>query len=165
MVGRTSDQYTAKIVKKAELNNNNAAMCVSIGTIERILRANMEGAQIMGEIKNNEAINELLFLKEKLYNGIFQDRLGCIDYAIAMIKEAEQYREIGTLDEFHEAKEKRTPMQADIEGDGEADGFPVYDTWICPSCGEAYEIDYHDYDFCPKCGQKINRDILISMES
>lgn len=113
---------------------------------------------------DDEAINDLLFLKEKLYNGIFQDRLGCIDYAISMIKEAERYREIGTLDEFHEAKEKRTPMQPDIEGDGEADGFPVYDTWICPSCGEAYEIDYHDYDFCPKCGQKINRDILISME-
>lgn len=141
------------------------AMCVSIGTIERILRANMEGAKIMGEIKNNEAINELLFLKEKLYNGIFEDRLGCIDYAISMIKEAERYREIGTLDEIREAKEKRTPMQPDVEGDGEADGFPVYDTWICPSCGEAYEIGYDDHDFCPKCGQKINRDILINMES
>lgn len=105
-------------------------------------------------------------IKHKIFPNLALMKLSAYHKeTIAMIKEAEQYRAIGTLDEFHKAKEKRTPMQPDVEGDGEADGFPVYDTWICPSCGEAYEISYDDHDFCPKCGQKINRDILISMES
>lgn len=37
----------------------------------------------MGE---TEVIKGLMFLKEKLYNGIFQDRLKCIDLAIAALE-------------------------------------------------------------------------------
>lgn len=54
----------------------------------------------MGE---NEAIKGLMFFKEKLYNGIFQDRLNCIDYAITVIKEIQQYREIGSVGEIKQA--------------------------------------------------------------
>ena len=43
------------------------------------------------EIK--KVINGLNFLKEKLYNGIYADRLDCIDYAISGLKEIQQYRE------------------------------------------------------------------------
>ena len=52
------------------------------------------------EIK--KAINGLNFLKEKLYNGIYADRLDCIDYAISALKEVQQYREIGTVEEIKE---------------------------------------------------------------
>lgn len=45
-------------------------------------------------------INELLFFKEKLYNGIFGNRVGCFDEAIKVCKELEQYRAIGTVEEF-----------------------------------------------------------------
>ncbi len=46
----------------------------------------------------------------------------------------------------------------DIEGDGcDQEGNLIYDTWICPSCNEYYEIDCDEYDFCPKCGQRIDR--------
>lgn len=57
------------------------------------------------EIK--KVINELNFLKEKLYNGIYADRLDCIDYAISALEEIQQYREIGTVKEFREAVEKQ----------------------------------------------------------
>jgi len=50
-----------------------------------------------------KAIYGLNFLKEKLYNGIYADRLDCIDYAISAIKEIQQYREIGTVEELREA--------------------------------------------------------------
>ena len=54
----------------------------------------------------NETIKGLMFLKEKLYNGIYADRLDCIDYAITALKEIQQYREIGTVEECREAVEK-----------------------------------------------------------
>lgn len=57
---------------------------------------------------------------------------------------------------FKELVEKTTPKKPEYEGDGYYKGEIVYDTWICPSCGERYEVDYHDYEYCPKCGQHID---------
>ena len=56
------------------------------------------------EIK--KVINGLNFLKEKLYNGIYADRLDCIDYAISALKEIQQYLEVGTVEEFRKLKER-----------------------------------------------------------
>lgn len=78
-----------------------------------------------------------------------------LDVAIKAIKEIQKYREIGTVEEFREAKGKQEAKKPDYEGDGYADGNMVYDTWICPCCGERYEIDYEEYEHCPKCGQSI----------
>ena len=61
-----------------------------------------------------------------------------------------------------EALEKQIPEMPDYEGDGYADGFPIYDTWICPSCGRHYEIDYDDYKYCPECGQRIDWSTLAT---
>lgn len=44
--------------------------------------------------ESKKVINGLNFLKEKLYNGIYADRLDCIDYAISALKEIQQYREM-----------------------------------------------------------------------
>ena len=46
-----------------------------------------------------ESICGLNFLKEKLYNGIYADRLDCIDSAIYALKEIQRYREIGASPE------------------------------------------------------------------
>lgn len=57
-----------------------------------------------------------------------------------------------------QALEKQIPKKPDIEGDGyDPDGNLVYDTWICPTCGISYEIDYDKYDYCPACGQAIDQ--------
>ena len=73
-------------------------------------------------------------MKEKLYNGIFSDRLDCIDYAISAIKELQMYKdnklclvsedvysrqcceldaykEIGTVKEFRVAVDKLTKAE------------------------------------------------------
>lgn len=84
--------------------------------------------------------------------------------AIYALKEIQKYREIGTVEECREAVEKQKPKAPDYEGDGYADGYMVYDTWICPNCGEKYEVDYDDYEHCPNCGQAIRWKNLEGME-
>ena len=82
-----------------------------------------------------------------------------IEEAISALKEIQQYREIGTVEECREAVEKQKPKVPDYEGDGYADGYMVYDTWICPNCGKKYEVDYDDYKHCPECGQAIDENL------
>lgn len=81
--------------------------------------------------------------------------LEALGIAITALKEIQQYQGIGTVEECREAVEKQNPKKPDYEGDGYADGYMVYDTWICPNCGEKYEVDYDDYKHCPNCGQAI----------
>ena len=39
---------------------------------------------------------------------------------------------------------------------GDSDGYPVYDTAICPNCDREFEVECEEhYDYCPKCGQKL----------
>ena len=86
-----------------------------------------------------------------------------LSMAISALKDIQQYREIGTVEECREAVERQKPKMPDYEGDGYADGEMVYDTWICPNCGKKYEVDYDDYKHCPECGQAID-DNLEGME-
>ena len=80
-----------------------------------------------------------------------------LDMAISALKEIQQYREIGTVEECREAKEKQIPKVPDYEGDGyDNKGELIYDTWICPNCGKNYEVDYDDYKHCPECGQRLD---------
>ena len=54
-------------------------------------------------------------------------------------------------------QEKATAKKPDFEGDGcDGNGNIIYDTWICPNCGEKYELEFEEYAYCPKCGQKID---------
>lgn len=101
------------------------------------------------EIK--KVISGLNFLKEKLYNGIYADRLDCIDYAISALEEIQQYREIGTVEECRKAAEKqkpKKPKELDIE----------YGHFICGNCGGAiaYTDDFKSHKYCLNCGQAIN---------
>lgn len=68
-----------------------------------------------------------------------------------------EYEDTGlTPPEIMELKERDMAKAPDYEGDGyDDDGNIIYDTWICPNCGEKYEVDYDDYDFCPNCGQRL----------
>lgn len=68
-----------------------------------------------------------------------------------------EYEDIGTIEECREAREKQREKMPTYEGDGYSDGEFVYDTWICPNCGEYYEVDFDDYEYCPNCGQHLDR--------
>lgn len=85
--------------------------------------------------------------------------------SISALEEYLEYKKIGTLAELRELKERDTAKKPDIEGDGcDKDGNIIIDTWICPNCGERYEIDYGVYNFCPWCAQKIERSEIKKLE-
>ena len=90
--------------------------------------------------------------------SIDQEFVDTLYIAIKAIEELQQYRAIGTLEECRTAVAKQIAQTPDFEGDGYSDGHIVYDTWICPGCGEHYEIEYDKYEYCPHCGQKISWD-------
>ena len=101
-------------------------------------------------------VKELAELSLKDYS----ERKELFETAISALKEIQQYREIGTVEECREAVEKQKPKKPDYEGDGYDDkGELVYDTWICPNCDKKYEVDYDDYKHCPNCGQSIDENL------
>lgn len=108
----------------------------------------------------NEAIEELQNSIElaKMCTQNYERKREIQGYEMATeaLREVQQYRAIGTLEECRAAVEKQTAKKPDYEGDGYADGHLVYDTWICPCCGKHYEVDYDNYNYCPDCGQKID---------
>ena len=109
----------------------------------------------------NETIKGLMFLKEKLYNGIYADRLDCIDYAISGLKEIQQYREIGTVEECGEATEKQKAKKCVI------DSCPDHTHYKCPSCGKIHLSRYKHGcpslgripKYCEYCGQAIDENL------
>lgn len=43
-----------------------------------------------------------------------------------------------------------------IMRDGYDDDEAVYDEWVCPCCGEHYQVLFDKHDYCPKCGKRID---------
>ncbi len=84
------------------------------------------------------------------------------EIAIQALEDIQKYRTIGTVEECRTAMEMQIPKKPMYEVDDYDDyddsGNLIYDTWICPNCGERYEVDYDDYDFCANCGQAIDWD-------
>lgn len=70
----------------------------------------------------------------------------------------EDYKRLKLLEEENQsAAGKQIAKRPYYEGDGyDPEGELIYDTWRCPNCGEAYEVDYDEYDYCPNCGQRID---------
>ena len=122
-----------------------------------------------------EAVEGMLFLKEKLYNGIFKDRLECLDEAIKTLEEIQQYRALGTptkiyekiggldveLDMYHSLG---TVEELRVARDKQVAKKPPFikrsftQFYVCPGCSNAehYEKLYSKMPYCFKCGQKLD---------
>lgn len=82
--------------------------------------------------------------------------LEAFDMAISPLKEVQQYREIGTVEECREAVDKQKQKKPKIHKDR------FSNTYNCPKC--SYVLIHRDetgwfcgqhYKFCPGCGQAI----------
>ena len=73
-----------------------------------------------------------------------------LNMAMTTLKEIQQYREIGTVEECREAVKKQKPMKSE-----EIDYY--YNYYKCPACGTRIfsEDDIENHRYCLKCGQKI----------
>ena len=76
---------------------------------------------------------------------------------INALRELQQYRAIGTIEECQEMEERQEAKQPYIWGAWD-DAIP--DMYYCPNCGESYGIGVDDYDYCPKCGQAFDKSDL-----
>ena len=87
-----------------------------------------------------------------------------IEEAVKALKEIQQYREIGTVEECREAVEKQTPKKC-VE-----DSCPDHTHYKCPSCGKIQKTKYNDSTFgcilnnCSNCGQALADENLEGME-
>lgn len=85
--------------------------------------------------------------------GDDQKTVDLYNTTINALRELQQYRAIGTIEECQEIKERQEAKQPYIWGAWD-DAIP--DMYDCPNCGESYGIGVDDYDHCPKCGQAID---------
>ena len=119
----------------------------------------------------NEAIRDLQYLIEE-YSAYPPETgvsatVGSLQYCITALKEIQQYREIGTVEECREAVEKQKPKapkdSLKIEPVIDENGAYVdADTTVyilCPNCGEMVGIDENVDKFCRECGQAIDENL------
>lgn len=92
-----------------------------------------------------------------------------LSMAIAALKEIQQYREIGTVEECREAREKQIPKAPIMKPYYE--DMPDEEYLCCPTCGDILTDRIPDdnknfYFHCLNCGQafKWNDDNLEGME-
>ena len=118
----------------------------------------------------NEAIKHLQSYAEVVDNMIkyckdFEPKADITGYlekktvfamAISAIKEVQQYREIGTVEECQEAVEKQ--KSGKIEYGTNAvfnNGFGHYRMGKCPICDSRYNSN-DEINYCSKCGKKLD---------
>ena len=111
-------------------------------------------------MKPEEAIERLEYLESALdgyppETGI-NDVFAAIDTAIEALKEIQQYREIGTVEECREAVEKQKPKKPiPINYQDYADKIDNAEffegSYFCPNCGTVLRSG----SYCNRCGQKL----------
>ena len=93
--------------------------------------------------------------------------LEALGIAISTLKEIQQYRKIGTVEECREAREKRIPKKPKdslkinpvIDENGAYVDADVTVYLLCPNCGEMIGIDESCDKFCRECGQAIDENL------
>lgn len=76
------------------------------------------------------------------------------EVAVKALEELQQYRAIGTPEEFQALKDRLVAKKVSLRHVRKFDGF---DDGECPTCGESVSRDFDGTDiFCPECGQKLD---------
>lgn len=96
-------------------------------------------------------------IKSNMPTSGYQMLRESLEMAITALKEIQQYRKIGTVEECREAVEKQKPKKCDVT----KDNFRIY--YKCPTCNHCLRVEYNHGSWmgkksknCSKCGQAIN---------
>ena len=98
-----------------------------------------EAIEILEEVKE---LDDTMYAYSPAY-------MSALDMAISSLKEIQQYRAIGTVEECREAVKKQNYMKIKTIED------------MCFECAKCKELVAHDdgwntYNYCPNCGQKLS---------
>lgn len=100
----------------------------------------------------NEAIEALRLINTSRVHPFYswEEMAEVRDIAISAIKEIQQYREIGTVEECREAVEKQKAKKPEVIDQD-------FDYYKCPVCGEyIWATDnINDHKYCLNCGQAV----------
>lgn len=111
------------------------------------------------EWDNYRAIDLLKRIKREEIHERYIDRHKAFDMAIQALKEVEQYRAFGTVEELKEAREKQIPKKPILRLCGNCQKECVNcDRYVdrCPNCkGDLYVESGKPHKFCPNCGQAL----------
>lgn len=95
-------------------------------------------------------------IKSNMPTSGYQMLRESLNMAIIALKEVQQYREIGTVEECREAVEKKKAKKCDVT----KDNFRIY--YKCPTCNHCLRVEYNHGSWmgkksknCSKCGQAI----------
>lgn len=95
--------------------------------------------------------------REELSLKDYTERKEAFDVAISALKEIQQYREIGTVEECRKAVEKQKPKKPRLNYKPKFFGRATY---TCPRCGncclEEFANERQNNRYCWDCGQKID---------
>lgn len=103
-------------------------------------------------------------IKSNMPTSGYQMLRESLDMAISALKEIQQYRAIGTVEECREAREKQIPRKPVCKPKPYNESVGFNDEWFCPSCGAYIGYFYEGMDepeqmeYCNECGQHIARD-------
>lgn len=101
----------------------------------------------------NEAIEALRLINTSRVHPFYrwEEMAEVRDIAISALKETQQYREIGTVEECREAVEKQKAKKPEVIDQD-------FNYYKCPVCGEyIWATDnINDHKYCLNCGQAIN---------
>lgn len=103
-------------------------------------------------------------IKSNMPTSGYQMLRESLDMAITALKEIQQYRKIGTVEECREAREKQIPKKPVCKPKPYNESVGFNDEWFCPSCGAYIGYFYEGMDepeqmeYCNECGQHIARD-------
>ena len=96
--------------------------------------------------------------------GYREGTMTALDMAISALKEIQQYRGIGTVEECREAVEKQKAKELVYESDSVfSNGFSHYRMGKCPMCDRYYNSS-DEVNYCSKCGQALMNENLEEME-
>lgn len=95
--------------------------------------------------------------------GTGSEHIASVEVAIKALKEVQQYRQIGTVEECREAVEKQTAKKPEFvdtrfmnNGKHISDGCQLQKCYRCPNCNQHIFHVWDDELYCKYCGQHID---------
>ena len=101
-------------------------------------------------------------IKSNMPTSGYQMLRESLDMAVSALKEIQQYREIGTVEECREAVEKQKPEKPEIYTDTIQTISSSFnrDVYLCSRCGQFIgNIDDELPRYCDCCGQRIDENL------